>query len=239
MQPVHLNDRHTHTLGRIFQHPISHNLEWRNVIALIGHLGTVKEQGNGHLAFTVNDITQVFHRSPGKDVSEIQEVLDLRHFLESAGVDKDGRVATEATIVPMQLHLLVVINRKETLVFRTEVRDAVPERLQPYDPTGTLDRLIHTEGVDKTSRSPENLSYYKAIAETLLGAEEVLLMGNGTGASSAMTHVKDYLTTHNSDIAAKIVGTLTVDVEALTEDELLQQARAFFLQRNGADISQP
>jgi len=140
-------------------------------------------------------------------------------------------------MIPMQLHLLVVINRKETLVFRTEVRDPVPERLQPYDPTGALDRLIHTEGVDKASRAPENLTYYRAIAETLLGAEEVLLMGNGTGASSAMPHVKDYLTTHNAKIAAKIVGTLTVDVEALTEEELLKQARAFFLHRNGIDIS--
>ncbi|MCW3054179.1 MAG: hypothetical protein JWN14_3349 [Chthonomonadales bacterium] len=63
MQTVHLNNRHTHTLGKIFQHPASHNLEWRDVIALIEHLGTVKEQENGYLAFTVNDITQVFHRS--------------------------------------------------------------------------------------------------------------------------------------------------------------------------------
>ena len=97
--------------------------------------------------------------------------------------------------------------------------------------------MIHTEGTDKASRAPENLAYYQEIAAKLAGAEEVLLMGNGTGASSAMTHLKDYLTMHDPEIAGKIVGALTVDVEALTEEEYLQQARAFFLQRNGIDIS--
>jgi hypothetical protein len=228
MQTAHLSSRHAHTVGRIYQHPASHNLEWRDVTALIEHLGTVEEKENGHLTFTVNGVSQVFHRSSEKDVSEIQQVLDLRHFLESAGVDKDGRAAMDATIIPLPLNLLVVINQKETLVFRTEEKDSVPERLHPYDPTGALNRLIHTEGVDKASRSPENLAYYEAIAETLAGAKEILLMGNGTGASRAMTHVEDYLTTHHPDLARKVVGTLAVDVEALTEDELLKQARTFF-----------
>jgi hypothetical protein len=237
MQTVHLNNRHTHTIGRIFQHPASHNLEWRDVIALMEHLGTAKVHENGHLEFTVNGITQVFRRSPEKDVSEIQEVLDLRHFLENAGVDKDGIVAIEPTITPLRLHLLVVVNQKETLVFQTEERDSVPERLHPYDPTGAVNRLIHTEGTDKALRSPEYLTYYQAIAATLTGAEEVLLMGNGTGASSAMAHLEDFLTTHHPEVAAKIVGSLTVDIEAFTEDELLGQARTFFLDRNGVDVS--
>jgi hypothetical protein len=113
----------------------------------------------------------------------------------------------------------------------------VPERLHPYDPQGALNRLLHTEGVDRASRASENLAYYQAIAATLAGAEEILLMGNGTGASSAMTHLKDYLTTHHSEIAAKVVGALKLDLEALSEDQLLQEARAFFLSRNGIDIT--
>ncbi len=237
MQTVPLSHKHTHTMGRVFQHPASHNLEWRDVIALMEHLGTVQVQENGHLAFAVNGVTEVFRRNREKDVSEIQEVLDLRHFLERAGVEENGTITTAEPVTPLALHLLVVINQKETLVFQTETRDSVPERLHPYDPTGALNRLIHTEGVDKASRAPENLTYYQAIAETLIGAEEVLLMGNGTGASSAMTHLKDFLATHHPEIAGKIVGALTVDVEALTKEECLQQGRAFFLSRNGIDVS--
>ncbi len=237
MQTTQVSSRHTHTLGRIFQHPASHNLEWRDVIALIEQLGNVEEKENGHLTFTVNGISQVFQRSQEKDVSEIQQVLDLRHFLESVGVEKDGTITTEAAITPLDSRLLVVIDRKETLVFRTEDKDSVPERLHPYDPQGALNRLIHTEGADKASRAPENLTYYQAIADTLAGAAEVLLMGNGTGASSAMTHLQDYLASHRPEIARSIVGALTLDLEALTEDQLLQEARAFFLRRNGIDIS--
>ena len=237
MQTTPLSNKDAHTVGQIFQHPASHNLEWLHVIALIEHLGTVQEKPGGHLTFTVNGISQVYHRSQAKDVSEIQQVLDLRHFLESVGMEKNGTMTTPAAITPLQLHLLVVINQKETLIFRSENRDSVPERLHPYDPTGALNRLIHTEGVDRTSQATENLTYYKEIAAALAGAEEVLLMGNGTGASSAMTHLKDFLATHHAEIAEKVVGALTLDLEALTEDQLLREARAFFLSRNGIDVS--
>jgi hypothetical protein len=95
LQTTHMSHKQTHILGRIFQHPVSHNLEWHDVIALIEHLGTVEEQDNGHLAFTVNGVSQVFHRSHEKDVSEVQEVLDLRHFLESAGIDIEPQNAID------------------------------------------------------------------------------------------------------------------------------------------------
>lgn len=237
MQTTQLSNRHAHTVEQIFQHPASHNLEWRDVTSLIAHLGTVEEKDNGRLTFTVNGISQVFQRSSEKDVSEVQQVLDLRHFLESVGIEKKGAFTTEATITPLQLRLLVVINQKETLVFRSEERNSMPERLHPYDPHGVLHHLNHTEGADMGSRSPENLTYYQAIAETLTGAEEVLLMGNGTGAGSAMTHLKDFLATHHPNLANKVVGALTLDLEALTKEQLLEEARAFFIRRNGIDIS--
>jgi hypothetical protein len=225
METTHLGHRFTHILGRIFQHPASHNLEWRDVIALIEHLGTVEEEENGHLIFTIQGVSQSFHRTHQKDVSEVQQVLDLRHFLESVGVDKDGVIAPERGNTAPKLRLLVVINQKETLVFRSEDKDSVPERLHPYDPHGVLHHLNHMEGRDIGAREPENITYYQAIAKTLAGAEEVLLMGNGTGASSAMTHLQDYLVAHDAEIAQRIVGTLTLDLEALTEGQLLQEAR--------------
>jgi hypothetical protein len=228
MQTARLSNKYVHTLERIFEHPTSHNLEWMDVISLVEHLGTVEETANGHLTLTLNGISQSFHHSQDKEVSEVQQILDLRHFLENAGVGKKGVVAAEATTFPSKLRLLVVISQKETRVFQSEGKGSVPEHLHPYDPRGMLHHLDHTRGGDITSHLPENLTYYKAIAETLVDADEILLMGNGTAGSSAMTHLKEFLTTHHPEVAQKIVGALTRDLEALTEGELLQEARAFW-----------
>jgi len=232
-QPTHLGHKDPHTLAQIFQHPVSHNLEWNHVIALIEHLGTVEQKENGHLTFTVNGVSEVFHRSQAKDVSEVQQVLDLRRFLEGARVGRNGALDSAETLPPYRL--LVVINQQETLIFRSEEKDSVPQRLHPHDPHGEMHRLNREKGGDVGSQATENLAYYREIAETLITAEKVLLMGNGTGSSSAMTHLKDYLDTHHPAISSRIVGTLTVDIEALTEGQLLQEARAHFLRLDHPD----
>jgi len=236
MQTTRLSNKHLHTLEHIFQHPTTHTLEWHDVNALIAHMGTVKEGEKGQLTFTLKGASQAFHRSEEKEVSAVSQVLELRRFLEEAGIGKDGPVATEAFGIDTKLRLLVVINQEETLLFRSEDKNAVPEQLYPYDPHGALHHLNHLKGADKGSRMPENLTYYKEIARALVGAEEVLFIGNGTGASSAMSHLTDFLTTHHPEIAEKIVGTLTLDLEALTEGRLLQQARAFFMHRDGLGL---
>jgi hypothetical protein len=174
----------------------------------------------------VNGVTQIFHRAPdGKDVSDVQQVLDIRRFLTSADRAPGGS--------PMPGHApavrrLVVINQQETLIFRCEGAGSAPERLHPYDPEGLLHHLKHTLGEDMASRLPENLAYYQEIAATLSGADEVLLMGNGTGASSAMAHLRHFLEAHNPDIAGTVVGALTIDLESMTEGQLMREARAFF-----------
>ena len=91
MITTHLSNRNEHILRRIFQHPASHNLEWSDVIALINHLGTVEYMENGHVTFTVNGVSENFHpEKDKKDVSEVQEVLDIRRFLQGVGIGKDG-----------------------------------------------------------------------------------------------------------------------------------------------------
>jgi hypothetical protein len=85
-----MSHKHSHTLQQIFQHPASHNLKWHDVVALVEHSGTVQEEANGNLIFLLSGVTEVFHRPKSKDVADVEQVLDIRRFLESAGVDKDG-----------------------------------------------------------------------------------------------------------------------------------------------------
>jgi hypothetical protein len=77
-----LTGPHQRTFDRIFQHPISHNLEWRDVHALLAEISDVTKEHNGSLKVTRNGQTLVLHPTSNKDVSEMDEVMTLRRFLE-------------------------------------------------------------------------------------------------------------------------------------------------------------
>ena len=83
-EPVHLNNHHRATLTKIFQHPVSHNLEWKDVLSLMGAVGTVDEKHDGKFTMTLGEETEVLERPRHKDVNA-QEVLDLRRILTNAG----------------------------------------------------------------------------------------------------------------------------------------------------------
>jgi hypothetical protein len=124
--------------------------------------------------------------------------------------------------------MLVVIDHQETRVYHAEFRDAVPSQLHPYDPRGELRHLHHTKGQFRGQRAPEDPSYYERLAALLRDADEILIFGNGKGNSSAMVQLIRYLSKHHEEIAERIVGAVTVDVEALSDNQLLAEAREFY-----------
>jgi hypothetical protein len=46
MTTAHLSREHERTLHAVFQHPVSHNLEWRHLMSLLEAIGTVTEGHN-------------------------------------------------------------------------------------------------------------------------------------------------------------------------------------------------
>ena len=80
----HLDNRHRNTLQQIFQHPTSHNIEWRAVTSLLEAIGTVATHHDGKVTVTVGAQNEIFDPPSGKDV-DVQMVLDLRRLLSSAG----------------------------------------------------------------------------------------------------------------------------------------------------------
>lgn len=145
----------------------------------------------------------------------------------------ENQPTPEAGNTTGRLRMVVVVSQKETSIFKSDEKGSLPEHVHPDDPSGALKHLKQIDGADAASRGAENFAYYKEIAATLTTADEVLLMGSSKGASSAMSHLQDYLTTHHADIARHVVGALTVDRESMTNGELLKDARAFFLHHHG------
>ena len=95
--PSSLTGSHLRTYNTIFQHPISHNLEWRAVRSLMGRLGQVTEEPNGNFKVTRNGQTLVLHPRRTKDVAEAQELMALRHFIERSEAALPRRRGTRST----------------------------------------------------------------------------------------------------------------------------------------------
>lgn len=83
-EPVHLNNHHRNTLRQVFQHPVSHNIEWHAVVSLLEAIGSVVEHSDRMVAVTVGSATEFFEVPAHKDI-DTQTVVDLRRMLSSTG----------------------------------------------------------------------------------------------------------------------------------------------------------
>jgi hypothetical protein len=87
-EPEHLSNHHRATLRQIFQHPVSHNIEWHAVVSLLEAVGSVEQRG-GKVAVTIGSQTEYLDPPARKDV-DTQSVVDLRRLLSTAGYGADA-----------------------------------------------------------------------------------------------------------------------------------------------------
>jgi len=91
---------HQSTYDAVFRHPISRNLQWREVQSMLTALAEdVQVEPNGNFKFTRNGQTVVMYPPKHKDFSDVQEMMHIRHFLEnfestptSSSTDSDDAV---------------------------------------------------------------------------------------------------------------------------------------------------
>jgi hypothetical protein len=84
----HLSNHHRNTLRQLFQHPVSHNIEWDAVMSLLEAVGSTAEQHGGKVAVTIGSETEFFDPPADKDI-DTQAVVDLRRMLSKAGYGVD------------------------------------------------------------------------------------------------------------------------------------------------------
>jgi hypothetical protein len=219
-----LSGPHQKTYHHIFQHPIPHNLQWREVWSMLNAMvdATAAEDEKGNLKVTRNGQMLVLHRPRGKDLADKKELMQVRHFLERSGIPVPAPAAAGT-------HLLVVIDHREARIYSAELHGTVPQKIAPYDPFGFGRDLHYNQDDSNGQRKPERKSFYEAVAKTLRGARQILLFGTGTGSSSAMEHLLEELKHNHRDIAARVIGSITVDEHHLTEAQLLAKARDLFV----------
>jgi hypothetical protein len=213
---------HQRTFDRIFQHPISHNLEWRDVHALLGEMGEVEKEQNGNFKVTRNGETLVLHPTSKKDVAEMDEVMALRHFLERSETVKSEPGKKE-------IHWLLVIDHHEARIFHAELEGAVPQRILPYEGGSHFRHAHNSAATSRGQEKPDPNTFFEPVAKILEAAGPILIFGTGKGASSEMEQFVAWIKNHHAETAKRIVGSIVVDEHHLSEAQLLAKAREFYI----------
>ena len=212
---------HKELLESLVSGKLPRNLSWSSVIDLIGHIGEVQPHGNDEFTFAVGSQRSFFKRPSGHNLA-VEEISRLRRFLKEVGAL--GVPAKEFQIRRM----VVVIDHHVAHIYHDldDSRSQGEVTVKPYDPFGFQHHLIHRkEAHYKGERVPEEDSYYEEIAMDLVHAEAIILIGHGTGKSSAVGFLTEYLKAHRPEEFQRIVASETADLSALTEPQIEEIAK--------------
>lgn len=217
-----LTGSHLRAYQKVFQHPMSHSLNWHDVHAMFRQLAQVDEETNGNLKVTRNGHTLVLDPPRAKDVSAPDEIMSLRHFLERSEVTPTDKETNDG-------NWLLVIDHHEARIFRSTDHDAIPQRIPSRGPEDVVRRAANAMESSRGKEKPDPNSFFKPVAEALAGAGKLLVFGAGTGASNEMSQFIQWAESHQPSLSERIVGSLVVDEHHLTEGQLLAKAREFYV----------
>ncbi len=212
---VHLQHNEKTLLANLLAGKLPRNLAWDEAVELIRRLGQVQPHDHNEVEFVVGSQRAIFKR-PHTHSMEVDEVSRLRRFLHEAGIEAPWKPELDGRMVVVVDHHLARIYQDQG-GSRPEREDA----LEPYDPHGFHRHLIHRkEAHYEGQRVPEEDSFYEEIAKELTPAKEIILIGHGTGKSSALDFLVEYLKTRHPAIYAQVIATEVADLSALSEPEI-------------------
>jgi hypothetical protein len=223
-----LSTANRRTLEAVFRHPVSQNLGWRDLLALVAEVGHIHQTGNGDFTVEIAGQRHVMRKPPTKDLADT-EVRTVRHFLERAGLTP-GLAVRQLVADPGRLapNLLIVVDHHEAKIFHVDVTsDGAPVNvIRPDDPYHALDHIGHWDGSRDVGRTISvERAYDEAIANAAAFGGRLVIVGHGTGKSNAAHHLISFLKNHHEDTYRRIVRELDVDLSCMTAPQLLDLAR--------------
>jgi hypothetical protein len=213
------------TLDAVFQHPLTHNLEWREVIALIDSIGSVTEKRDGEFLLEAGDQRLSMRRPHGKDI-EGPDVIELRQFLTRAGWSPEAAPVSEAHAP--HLATIIVIDHAGAKIYQVAEPDDDAIR-QPVVVEASrhvvhdVDRKQHD--ADRDEIYPQDERFFEAITRAIAPGGQIVIIGHGKGQSNEGDHLRVYLDTQHKAVCARIVREIVADLPSLTTPELLALGR--------------
>jgi hypothetical protein len=213
------------TLDSLFAHPIAHNLEWKDALALFATLGTVEHLHNNETSIHIGADHQMLRRPHSKDLT-IEEIMALRHFLTRAGWSANHPYES-----PGATDFLIAIDHHEARIYHMDLRPTDPsdQIIKPYDPHHFLRHLTHKDQTrQRGERAAEDPSFYERIAQAVVAAVprgRIVIAGHGKGHSDAAHHLEDWIHLHHPETFQRIACAVAADLPALTPPQLLALGR--------------
>ena len=102
----------------------------------------------------------ILHPSHTKDVSETDEVMSLRHFLERSEA-LPPETSEEGT------HWLLVIDHHVARIFRSKMHGAIAEEIRPQQPVDDFRDAHHATEASRDQEKPDLNSFFEPIATAL------------------------------------------------------------------------
>jgi hypothetical protein len=209
------------TYEKLFQHPPSHNIEWQRVRKMLGKLGQVTEESNGHIVITRNGHTLALHRPHSKDISDMGELIEIRHFIERSE-DPVAQVAPKGDVV-------VVISHHGARVFHSEMHGATAQAVKSPEPR-YFQHVADSKDFSRGKEIPAPSGFFEPLAASLKDVRKILIFGCGTGKANEMEIFVTWLEKHRPELARRVVGALIVDEKQSSVNALLAKAREFYAQ---------
>ncbi len=207
--------KHEHTIGQLFAHPVARNIEWSELIPALATIGLVKVEKNGNYQFTRNGHTLVFDISHHKEV-DVEEVIKLRHFLELSA-------SPGATNPDLINGVIVAIDHHQATIYR-DLGARSQQRVRLYADL-TQERILHTRPTSPPFHElhplPES-DYYEAVIKEMAKGERIVILSHGTGTSNAASQLMTILRKKYAELTEKIIAIKDCDLEAMTEPQLLK-----------------
>lgn len=212
----HLQHKQGLLLASLMTGKLPRNLSWSEVVELMGKLGEVRPREGNEVEFVIGS-QRAFFKRPHTHGLEVDEVSRLRRFLHEAGLSATPKKSAPAG------RIVVVIDHHLARIYQDldGSRPKSEDAMKPYDPHGFHRHLIHRKETHyEGQRVPEETSFYEQIAEDLKPANEIVVIGHGTGKSSALDFLVEYLKAHHSTIFPQVIAAEVADLSALTEPEI-------------------
>ena len=206
-------------LDLLHQHLLSgklpHDLDWNDAVGLVEKIGHVQPRAANEFTFAVGDQQELFRR-PSSHRMGLADVSRLRKLLKDATPVLPPPSARPCTMVVAIDH-----HRAHLFSHSTEHARTVGLTITPSDPFGFHKHLIHRKEAHYSGdRVPEDTEFYEAVAQALSAAARIVLIGQGTGKSSAADFLMAFLRKHHLAIAGRVKGIEKLDLSALSEAEL-------------------
>jgi hypothetical protein len=126
-------------------------------------------------------------------------------------------------------NVVAVIAFRESSIYSTDASPGQrPERIVATDPLGRFHKVQHGAGNPSGTYEDDSPEYWHALAEALAPAGAILLLGHGKGKANASHHWVAYVEKHRKDVAAKIAAEVRVDIDHLTDEQVLRLAQHYF-----------